>query len=421
MKEKVRILSVVIVFLFICSMVPLAYAQEFENADLLSAESDCSENCIEKMLELETYGALLTTIPIQSINEQRSKYQLTEEELLLDTEELLELVLKSDYMRIANWEAWVLTSLSTPLEPRYTGFNGYVELISRDDFEAELVNYLMSASETTMRKECIELDVLKSICAGAEIKNKLSEETFNVISHTIYGAQAATTYASENTGTGEITYYQSGTVLTVGGQEVPVMEPTRELTSEEINQINSTYSWDGLMRAGEPTAVYNCHSYAWHAMTTQNSHWIEHVGIYVGDSATETVQSGEMQTGDIVVYCDENGKILHSAVVFDLAAEVPVMASKWGKAGVYYHAINNVPVTYAGSDGMIRYVVFRYHDYETTLTGNDYHQGAFHYYEYASVCSICNKTENNWWEKQVCGGPPCIDQMAWRIEEETEK
>ncbi len=43
-----------------------------------------------------------------------------------------------------------------------------------------------------------------------------------------------------------------------------------------------------------------------------------------------------------------------------------------------------------------------------TYTGNNYHSGGRHYYEYRATCSVCGISTTSTWRSQACSGPPCI-------------
>lgn len=58
--------------------------------------------------------------------------------------------------------------------------------------------------------------------------------------------------------------------------------------------------------------------------------------------------------------------------------------------------------------GNIYYIIYKpSHSYSQEYTGNNYHSGAFHYYEYAYVCSACGHTYGAHYTKIKCSGPPC--------------
>lgn len=121
-------------------------------------------------------------------------------------------------------------------------------------------------------------------------------------------------------------------------------------------------------------------------------------------------RSTSVQTKDIIVYFDSNGYPLHSGVVYSVSplGELTI-CSKWGQAGVYIHSIGNVPLEYCSNPytGDISCVIFSYHDYVNQYTGNNYHAGVRHFYEYADICEVCNKQINETWTRTICSGPPC--------------
>lgn len=52
-------------------------------------------------------------------------------------------------------------------------------------------------------------------------------------------------------------------------------------------------------------------------------------------------------------------------------------------------------------------------DMTQSYTGNNYHSGSKHYYEYADICTGCGdqKANTTTWSVINCSGPPCIDIM----------
>ena len=136
---------------------------------------------------------------------------------------------------------------------------------------------------------------------------------------------------------------------------------------------------------------------------------------FLYDSGCTPIEPDSAQVKDIIVYADDYGHPLHSGVVYSVSSSGELtICSKWGQAGVYLHSIGNVPEDYCSNPntGAIRYAIFRYHDYANQYTGNQYHSGARHYFEYADICEICNKQINTTWTSVVCSGPPCPVFMA---------
>ena len=65
-------------------------------------------------------------------------------------------------------------------------------------------------------------------------------------------------------------------------------------------------------------------------------------------------------------------------------------------------------------DSSIYYILFKSaHSYTHSYTGNNYHSGSKHYYEYADICTGCGdqKANTTTWSVINCSGPPCIDIM----------
>ncbi len=58
--------------------------------------------------------------------------------------------------------------------------------------------------------------------------------------------------------------------------------------------------------------------------------------------------------------------------------------------------------------GTIYYIIYcGEHNYIDTFTGNHYHLGLKHYYQYAETCQYCGKQTYTYWISVNCSGPPC--------------
>ena len=65
-------------------------------------------------------------------------------------------------------------------------------------------------------------------------------------------------------------------------------------------------------------------------------------------------------------------------------------------------------------DSSIVYLSYKPAHGNTTYegTGDQYHSGAFHYYEYAYICQDCGCITKTVWVKKACSGPPCATYMG---------
>ncbi len=57
----------------------------------------------------------------------------------------------------------------------------------------------------------------------------------------------------------------------------------------------------------------------------------------------------------------------------------------------------------------IYYIIYQKNHSSTTYTstGNNYHSGSLHYYEYGDKCNSCGAFSNRKWVSRACSGPPC--------------
>ena len=339
------------------------------------------------------------------------------------TIELLEYFLESPFM------AQQIYSFSSSFEEREIDFScheAFRELVSREDcieaLESCAGNILYSSEHDELYRTKFE-----KLLSQTLVKSIISELPSTVTScpnlQSIYTTSEVVTsavgdYVDTING---IDYYSAGTISTANGRSVEVCTPERELTSNEIKGFNDGGAYYCNTRLSEPTAVYNCHSYAWYRFSTSNPYWIMDIWQFLDDSGCTPIASTAAQTKDIIVYLNAYDYPLHSGVVYNVSSSGELtICSKWGQGGVYLHPIGSVPPDYWSNTntGGIRYVIFRYHDYANQYTGNQYHSGGRHYFEYADICEVCYKQINTTWTSIICDGPPCAIMMNIKNDED---
>lgn len=130
----------------------------------------------------------------------------------------------------------------------------------------------------------------------------------------------------------------------------------RPLFSEAaLSGMESTlYEQYGLMPVRRGNPRYNCHSYAWWDQSEGNTWWIERVEPYVSDPLVSQVYGMDnLRLGDLITYRSTPVTVWnHSGVITGLhpngSVVTPMVASKWGEAGVYIHTIANCPYSTSG-------------------------------------------------------------------------
>ena len=161
-----------------------------------------------------------------------------------------------------------------------------------------------------------------------------------------------------------------------------------DFSEEEMARADATVSikFPDVVKLGQHTRLYNCHSYAWYNRSTSNGYLIydykynneddNNLDAFINDTHTQTVSSNSLQIGDIVVYLNNDGDRLHSAVVTSINSDGEIWCtSKWGTMGLYLHEIEDVPEAYSadelsGTDFNFEY--YRYtqgeHDFAETMS-----------------------------------------------------
>ena len=331
-------------------------------------------------------------------------YEASSEILSLPTKELLEYFLNS--LTAVDW-----MFSSNPIEIQevdYSGNKVYEELITRKDLAEAVIEYktnvLQEAKNNALIYKTYELFIKNSEVASVLNRQLSTENDFS----NLLRSESTSSRAAITDLTIMIEYNYHDTIQTINGYDITLLRAGRELTAEEKTYINNNTASFNNVQLSQPSAYYNCHSFAWYRSSSTNPYWIDSVYNYTYDEACLQISSQNVQVGDIIVYYNANGLILHSGIVVSLNNSNYIICSKWGIAGAYFHSIQNVPNGYKCYDGSIIVEYYRYHDYERIYIGNNYHSGARHFYEYADSCKICKIQTNNSWTAVLCQGPPCV-------------
>jgi len=120
-----------------------------------------------------------------------------------------------------------------------------------------------------------------------------------------------------------------------------------DFSASELNSIPD-YSKDykRVWFRNKPNPIYNCHGMTFACART----WVgpECVQTILDDDGyTEIEKLDDVLPGDVIIYYDDNGEILHSGIVVskpkDELTRFPWVVSKWGKYSEAYHPGYDVP------------------------------------------------------------------------------
>ena len=323
---------------------------------------------------------------------------LTEEELALETEMLVDILLECGYARsliYINTHQFRYTTL-------FDLYNIFEELELRADAASELLERLIafcSNSETWDTYDRLNVEMLILLLEREHYQSQLSDKEMEEFINLIYEENSDYLPYSTSVAIGDtsydsrfgITYTLVDFAETVSGIAVPLYQADKELKPVDIQGYIDTHSViSDVDYLASPSAMYNCHSYAWYSQSIYNQYWINHADIYVNDAHTIETVSVLAEIGDLVVYYD-GSKILHSAVIVQNDGDGIICVSKWGKGGLYRHAYNIVPKEYypnTSSPNVKYYHVVDEHEYSTLSSTS----GLYHVYE----CNLCDKTNSNY-------------------------
>jgi hypothetical protein len=102
-------------------------------------------------------------------------------------------------------------------------------------------------------------------------------------------------------------------------------------------------------KLGEACPVYNCHGLTFASRRTQVTPAIFPI---LGDDGFEEVQEKETRLGDIVIYSNARGEVVHSGFVVGIdqveitpgtKSIIPRIWSKWGKGYEMLHSVGECP------------------------------------------------------------------------------
>ncbi len=131
-------------------------------------------------------------------------------------------------------------------------------------------------------------------------------------------------------------------VATDRGRLLPVFNLVVPDTTEEYEQTylaERHFSWR-IIRTGDPDPTYNCHG--WVFTAGRFALRSEDVELILEDNQYTRVD--RPQPGDVIVYRDDQGRILHTGLVRSVIGnEIVLIESKWGPLGRFLHGPEDQP------------------------------------------------------------------------------
>ena len=176
-----------------------------------------------------------------------------------------------------------------------------------------------------------------------------------------------------------------------------------EIDKECFDSINDIMAkcYPNAIEFAPPTAMYNCHSYAWYSQDyTTNKILIDNPSVYYTDGSYIEIPYTEVQPRDRILYFNSINSNVHSGIVVSKsyaspnndcgAANTVIVQSKWGDRGLYQHK-GNYCAYVAYYEGKIleyddtgnplasdvkfyRYNIKHTHSYKYTFYDKDYHK-----------------------------------------------
>ncbi len=269
--------------------------------------------------------------------------QMTDGELVqavLDFPFIIDLFLYDDY--------------DVAIDELYKNSDAFRELLSRESAKDVVMDRIETQKKTraysTSTKTELDNDALMIMMLYTDgLKDKVTDDDIEVLD----GFSNIFTINPEKINPGARMAY----LYTPNGTSVACRTPScshdnSSYHSELDTQVVATY---GVTLVSAGTCRYNCHSYAWYTTSSNNGIWIDNPSAYMTDGSYSMLMSGlytiSSNAGNGAKVCYGSYlSPLHSAILTSGASNITlrnrIATSKWGSAGVFTHAVDNVPALY---------------------------------------------------------------------------
>lgn len=135
----------------------------------------------------------------------------------------------------------------------------------------------------------------------------------------------------------------SMTGFTDRGQAVPLAtRPVEDLAPATLHQAErllTTGHFESIIRTDGPDPNYNCHGWVF----SDGQFWIRNDAVESILTDNDYRKVSKPTVGDVIVYRDGDGRVLHTGMVRLLNRDTPIVESKWGHVGRFLHPAGEQP------------------------------------------------------------------------------
>lgn len=254
---------------------------------------------------------------------------------------------------------------------------------------------------------CATIFLFSGIHAFAEEDSRFNENSFGAATSIVNPVSNKTTTYSllddddlysfiiENNNWSEFVSFYNSKIYTPRETPVSVFYVIDDDISPTFKEkINNKFDslYPNAERLYTATAKFNCHSFAWYSNEYSNLYWMNDPSAYYTDGSY-TESTGKV--GDIICYYNSKGENIHSGIVTEVLegtangvcenANLYIIESKWGAAGVYRHRGDECPYTNGDEESAvsIKFYARNYHNYEYKYYSKNGHK---------LTCTICGLT-----------------------------
>ena len=199
-------------------------------------------------------------------------------------------------------------------------------------------------------------------------------------------------------------YDYAGEMIMRGGTELALYSARADYSTASKNAIRNELclAHPQAILMGDATSVYNGYSYALYRQSISNNRCIFDISAALNDPHFVISAYGnwdDCNTGDIIVYKDRAGNVLHAGVIYNTNDEGVYVVSKWEDLCLFQHDVLDVPASFYSNYNTGEIIACAY-----AVTQHNYRVASYNGSGHTLICSICNET---YWQAHVIVNGGC--------------
>ena len=231
---------------------------------------------------------------------------------------------------------------ATPYEEAKVYYHGLIDLEKREDAKETLLNALATLKNATPNNDSerilfsMRIKFLEAVLSSDFYRTQLSVKELEMLINSSLAQKNE--QEDRNSDTLMISYgfyYDyAGEMIMRGGTELALYSARADYSTASKNAIRNELclAHPQAILMGDATSVYNGYSYALYRQSISNNRCIFDISAALNDPHFVISAYGnwdDCNTGDIIVYKDRAGNVLHAGVIYNTNDEGVYVVSKW--------------------------------------------------------------------------------------------